>query len=161
MPYIIKNGIAYAGNAVTVTQAQYDALSEAEKKNGTVYYIYDSDALLDASDVSYDNSSSGLSATNVQVAVDEVKNGLSNKIKYIDIDLAGKAVTRADSGWYYANVTVSLPTGAKLFAVATLGTWDANTFYAIDGSTNGISVRSSVSKTLSANSKARCFYYIQ
>ena len=51
MPYIIKNGKTYTGNSVTLTQAQYDALSEAEKNNGTVYYIYDSDAVLDASDV--------------------------------------------------------------------------------------------------------------
>ena len=51
MPYIIKNGKTYTGNSVTLTQAQYDALSEAEKNNGTAYYIYDSDAVLDASDV--------------------------------------------------------------------------------------------------------------
>ena len=90
MPYIVKNGIPYAGNAVTVTQAQYDALSEAEKKNGTVYYIYDSDALLDASDVSYDNTSSGLSAANTQAAIDEISsdveslnNGLNDKLTTI------------------------------------------------------------------------------
>ena len=53
MPYIIKNGKTYTGNSVTLTQAQYDALSEAEKNNGVAYYIYDSDTVLDASDVSY------------------------------------------------------------------------------------------------------------
>jgi hypothetical protein len=42
MPYQIKNGIVYGSNAVSLTQAQYDALSTAEKNNGTVYYIYDS-----------------------------------------------------------------------------------------------------------------------
>ena len=52
MPYQIRNGIVYGSNAVSLTQAQYDALSTAEKNNGTVYYIYDSDAVLDASDVS-------------------------------------------------------------------------------------------------------------
>lgn len=51
MPYIIKNGKTYTGNSVTLTQAQYDALSEAEKNNGVAYYIYDSDTVLDASDV--------------------------------------------------------------------------------------------------------------
>lgn len=55
MPYIIKNGKTYTGNSVTLTQAQYDALSEVEKNNGTVYYIYDSDTVLDASDVALDN----------------------------------------------------------------------------------------------------------
>lgn len=52
MPYQIKNGIVYGSNAVSLTQAQYDALSTAEKNNGTVYYIYDSDdAVFDAEDV--------------------------------------------------------------------------------------------------------------
>ena len=54
MPYQIKNGIIYSGNAVTLTQAEYDALTEAEKKNGTVYYISDSSAVMDASDVGID-----------------------------------------------------------------------------------------------------------
>ena len=51
MPYIIKNGKTYTGNSVSLTQAQYNALSDAEKNNGITYYIYDSDAVLDASDV--------------------------------------------------------------------------------------------------------------
>ena len=55
MPYIIKNGKTYTGNSVTLTQAQYDALSEAEKNNGTAYYIYDSNAVMSADDVALDN----------------------------------------------------------------------------------------------------------
>jgi hypothetical protein len=54
MPYQIKNGIIYGSGAVSLTQAQYDALSTAEKNNGTVYYIYDSDAVMDAEDVGID-----------------------------------------------------------------------------------------------------------
>lgn len=104
MPYIIKNGITYAGNAVTVTQAQYDALSEAEKKNGTVYYIYDSDALLDASDVSYDNTSSGISATNVQSAVDSIAS---------DIESLNNGLTPHDRG----TVSVTPATGVTVNVV--------------------------------------------
>lgn len=51
MPYIIKNGLTYTGNLIPITQAQYEALSEAEKNNGIAYFIVDSDAVLDASDV--------------------------------------------------------------------------------------------------------------
>ena len=54
MPYQIKNGIVYGSGAVSLTQAQYDALSTAEKNNGTVYYIYDSDTVMDAGDVGID-----------------------------------------------------------------------------------------------------------
>lgn len=55
MPYQIRNGIVYGSSAISLTQAQYDALSESEKKNGTVYYIYDSDAVISASDVELGN----------------------------------------------------------------------------------------------------------
>ena len=42
MPVIIKNGKTYGDRSVTLSKAEYDALSSAEKLNGTVYYIYDS-----------------------------------------------------------------------------------------------------------------------
>ena len=116
MSYIIKNGIAYAGNAVTVTQAQYDALSEAEKKNGTVYYIYDSDALLDASDVSYDNTSSGLSAANTQAAIDEI----SSDVESLNNGLTtlSNAFIAAEFNWRsYATIQAALTANAStLFA---------------------------------------------
>ena len=71
MPYIMKNGTAYAGNAVTLTQAQYDALSNVEKHNGTVYYIYDSDEVLSAEDVKYGN-------TTVDAALDQNASDISS-----------------------------------------------------------------------------------
>ena len=67
------------GNVTTervLTQAQYNALSEAEKNNGMTYYISDGEGggggSTTAAQVSYSNTSSGLSATNVQGAIDEV-----------------------------------------------------------------------------------------
>lgn len=38
---IIRNGVEYSGGGgvLTVTQSEYDALSQAEKTNGTAYYI--------------------------------------------------------------------------------------------------------------------------
>ena len=59
-----------------LTQAEYDALSTAEKNNGTVYFISDSDNMLPAGSVSYDPSVSGLSATDVKSAIDEVADEL-------------------------------------------------------------------------------------
>lgn len=67
------------GNVTTervLTQAQYNALSEAEKNNGMTYYISDGEGggggSTTAAQVSYNNTTSGLSATNVQGAIDEV-----------------------------------------------------------------------------------------
>ena len=73
MGLIIKNGIRYFGdNSVELTQAQYDALSQEEKLNGTTYYITDGQNITTASAVSYNNTASGLTATDVQGAIDEV-----------------------------------------------------------------------------------------
>ena len=47
--------------------------------------------ITDAEDVKY-------GSTNVSNALDNLNNALSNKIGYVDIDLAGTAVTRADAG---------------------------------------------------------------
>lgn len=52
MPTLIKNGKNYSGTSVSLTQTEYDALTETQKNDGTVYFITDSDAVLDASDVS-------------------------------------------------------------------------------------------------------------
>ena len=77
MGTILKNGIPYGGGGGgtdhrTLTQAEYDALSTEEKNNGTIYLI--SDGIggnnPDASQVVYSNTSSGLSATSVQGAID-------------------------------------------------------------------------------------------
>lgn len=51
MPTLFKNGKNYSGTSVSLTQAEYDALTETQKNDGTVYFITDSDAVLDASDV--------------------------------------------------------------------------------------------------------------
>lgn len=55
-----------------ITQAAYNALSTTEKNNGTVYMITDAVDEFNAGQVAYNNSSSGLSAVDVQGAIDEL-----------------------------------------------------------------------------------------
>lgn len=160
MPYQIKNGIVYGSNAVSLTQAQYDALSTTEKNNGTVYYIYDSESVLDASDVALGTGSvetlagsvavietspatashavgsyivwngqlyevtasiavgetltvgTNITATNAGSELTSLKNGLSNCIHTLDVDIGGVNVSNQDTGWYYAEVPFTLPTDA-------------------------------------------------
>lgn len=79
MGLIMRNGVSYFGDgAVELTQAEYDALPTSEKLNGTTYYISDATSLFPAGSISYDNSSSGLVATNAQGAINE----LTNRNKY-------------------------------------------------------------------------------
>ena len=62
-----------AGTGVHKTQAEYNALSESEKKNGSTYYVDDGkDGTLTSDNVAYDNSVSGLSAEYVKTAIDEL-----------------------------------------------------------------------------------------
>ena len=55
-----------------MVKAQYDALPEATKNDGTMYMITDDNAGWEAESVEYDNTESGLTADNLQDAVDEV-----------------------------------------------------------------------------------------
>lgn len=81
---LVTTGEKYAwdGKAeyVELTQNEYDQLSYDEKHNGTMYFITDgqSSITVDADDVDYDNTSSGLVATDVQAAIDELASGSSS-----------------------------------------------------------------------------------
>ena len=95
MGLIIKNGIKYFGdNSVELTQAQYDALSQEEKLNGTTYYITDGQNITTASAVTYDNTASGITATNVQGAVD----GLSAISSFTPTSVYGTFYFKAING---------------------------------------------------------------
>lgn len=79
MTKIMKGGIAYnsTANMVALTQAEYNALTTAQKNNGNFYFITDADpSYFSAGNIDYDNTNSGLTATNVQSAIDEVKDDI-------------------------------------------------------------------------------------
>lgn len=81
MTKIMKGGIAYnsTANMVALTQIEYDALTTAQKNNGNFYFITDADpSYFSAENIDYDNTDSGLTATNVQDAVDEIALGVCN-----------------------------------------------------------------------------------
>lgn len=76
MPAIKYKKKTYAGATFPVlelTKAEYDALPDAKKMDGTVYMITDDDGGWEAERSTYDNTASGLTATNVQDALDELK----------------------------------------------------------------------------------------
>ena len=58
-------------DVVILTQAEYDALGDIVKTDGKVYYITDAGIDGKASNLSYDNTVTQLTATNVQDAIDE------------------------------------------------------------------------------------------
>jgi len=75
MTKIMKGGVAYnsTANMVALTQAEYNALSTAQKNNGNFYCITDADpSYFSAENIDYDNTESGLLSTNIQDAIDEL-----------------------------------------------------------------------------------------
>lgn len=104
MGLIIKNGIKYVGdNSVELTQAQYDALPQAEKLNGTTYYITDGQNITTASAVTYDNTASGMTATDVQAAIDEVNGKGIGDIDDVNLSSPAKGDVLAFDGTNWVN----------------------------------------------------------
>jgi len=123
----------------TVTTQQYEALSADEKANGT-YVITDTTSVpLTASAIPYDNTSSGLTATDVQEAIDEVAaggggggtsnyNDLSNKPQVNGVTLSGDKDS-SDLGIVWQG------TQAQYDALTTI---DPNTVYYITDATGTV-----------------------
>lgn len=67
MSLIIKDGIKYASgtNLVELTQAQYDALTSAQKNNGNIYLISDTSKIMEKDSQYSSGSLSGLTDTNI------------------------------------------------------------------------------------------------
>lgn len=94
---LFDNGELIGGggdSSVTLTQQEYEALSEEEKLDG-LYYTYDTKRIYkngvqygasDAEDIGYNNAKSGIQATTVQGAIDKVvKTVEDNYAKTTDI----------------------------------------------------------------------------
>lgn len=111
---------------ITISQAEYDALPEAEKNNGATYYIYDADAEGNASTIDYNNKNSGLKATNVQGAVDEVNNNIKNllKTKIVSFENTG-SVPAKDAKYYSAkDISAVIPDGYSILCAYPVNTGD-------------------------------------
>ena len=57
-------------DAMVLTQAEYDALGDIVQTDGKVYYIQDSGLDSVANNIEYNNSVTGITANNVQDAID-------------------------------------------------------------------------------------------
>lgn len=95
----------------TITYAQFIQMSDAEQLAFTGY-VTDYPGIDDepvADDVIYDNTDSGLTANNVQDAIDEIDTKINNKIVTVE-----KTNIATNGAGQIAISSLSLPTGAKL-----------------------------------------------
>lgn len=104
---IFNVGAGNGGSVVYLTQAEYDALPDSKLTNNIEYRITDGDmGVATASNLSYDNSFSGLEAVTVQGAVDELSESLTT-IHTVTVVTAG---TSSESfGGYYGNARIENP----------------------------------------------------
>lgn len=88
------NGISPDANknvqtATDLTEAAYEALPSTKESDNVDYYLTDADSTIaTAEDIPYDNTTSGMTATNVQGALDELNNGLTRNKKGTTVNLS-------------------------------------------------------------------------
>lgn len=87
--YMITDASTIEHCVIELTQAQYDALPATKDSDNNVYVITDRGLAGDAELVDYDNTDSGLSADNVQDALDEIVDEKVNKTTTVN----GKALS--------------------------------------------------------------------
>ena len=95
------------------------------------YYIYDyPSSAITARNVVYNNTSSGMSADDVQEAVDELKSGLTNLLKFVDITVTDTISLTANTVKYLAYPQTGITDGSTIIGVrllsATGGILDGN-----------------------------------
>ena len=88
----------------------------------------------DAGDIAYDNTGSGLTATNVQDAIDEVAQGGGGgtALKYVDETLTSVSI---DSNCYTSVTPTTVPAGATIL-FATIAGWSTASSYSAAGVLN-------------------------
>jgi len=124
--YDLPKGYAWAG-----TQAQWDAMTASEKAvyDGKIIAIIGDDSI-DAENVVYDNTTSGLTATDAQAAIDELSAGLGA--------LGDLAYKSSATDNYTPAGTVSTPTisatttAATVNSITNVGTLPTLTYDAVN-----------------------------
>ena len=101
LPYFIESGKGGGGNSniVDLSSSQYNALSQSERNNGSIYSVeVGNDIQLAAKNIPFNNAGTRLSAINVQTAINEMENELPKFIYDEDGKIVGyKTQVGADS----------------------------------------------------------------
>lgn len=80
----VMEGLENSSALISMTQAEYDALSDEEKTDNNMRAILDANPdVVDAKNVNFDNTNTDLTATNTQSAITE----LNGKLKSVDYDI--------------------------------------------------------------------------
>lgn len=124
----VMEGLENSSALISMTQAEYDALSDEEKTDNNMRAILDANPdVVDAKNVNFDNTNTNLIATNTQSAITELNgklavqdasarlNPINGSLTYSQLRKYGKVVTISfrltDCDIPYGTVICTLPEG--------------------------------------------------
>jgi hypothetical protein len=129
----VMEGLENSSALISMTQAEYDALSDEEKTDNNMRAILDANPdVIDAKNVNYDNTNTNLTATNTQSAITEL-NGKLNDLKFASISTSITLLVSSRQSLIGSLSDFKLPSDANIFAVSANCDWPVNVRVASNG----------------------------
>ena len=126
----VMEGLENSSALISMTQEEYDALSDEEKTDNNMRAILDANPdVVDAKNVNFDNANTNLTATNTQSAITEL-NGNLNGLKFASI-LTSVTLLAANKQSFLGSLSdFGLPNNANVFGVFANCDWAVNVRFA-------------------------------
>lgn len=151
---------------VQLTQSEYDALVNAGTVDAnTTYFITDGQNITTASAVTYDNTNSGMTATNVQGAIDEINTTMSplfylGSYTYTAASVAaGENINISRTNFSITDVTGYTPLAVRKIGVSKAG-FNITSFNA-SGVSSVLSVRNDTSAAIANTTFTITIIYVK
>lgn len=111
----VMEGLENSSALISMTQAEYDALSDEEKTDNNMRAILDANPdVVDAKNVNFDNTNTNLIATNTQSAITEL-NGKLSLYTYGDKVYGSSSATISPASWSAQWISIVIPDGYSFF----------------------------------------------
>lgn len=126
----VMEGLENSSALISMTQAEYDALSDEEKTDNNMRAILDANPdVVDAKNVNFDNTNTNLIATNTQSAITEL-NGNLNGLKFASISTSVTLLVANKQSFLGSLSDFGLPNNANVFGVFANCDWAVNVRFA-------------------------------
>lgn len=129
----VMEGLENSSALISMTQEEYDALSDEEKTDNNMRAILDANPdVVDAKNVNFDNANTNLTATNTQSAITEL-NGKLSGLKFASISTSVTLLVTNRQSLLGSLSDFGLPSNANVFGVFVNCDWAVNVRLAING----------------------------
>lgn len=126
----VMEGLENSSALISMTQAEYDALSDEEKTDNNMRAILDANPdVVDAKNVNFDNTNTNLIATNTQSAITEL-NGKLSGLKFASISTSVTLLVTNRQSLLGSLSDFGLPSNANVFGVFANCDWAVNVRFA-------------------------------